>query len=355
MRIPGGPAPICISLMLLTTACATRPPATAAAVVTAEVPALRETAAVASQRDAADDPAIWRDVRHPQNSLIVATDKKDGLYVYGLDGKTRGFLEAGRVNNVDLRGDVAIHGAPSVLVAASDRTDRTVGKVALFALDTRTAALTALGALPAQVGEAYGFCLYRRAADRALFAFVVGKDGLISQLSIDVSGPTPKAAVVRQMKLATQSEGCVADDRTGQLYVAEEDVGVWRFSAAPDGGDHRDAFAKVDGVKLVADSEGLAILPRGRNGGYLVGSSQGDSAYAVWNLRDGAYRGRFRIVARDGVDGTSDTDGIEIAAGDFGADFPGGLMVAQDGDNSPQAQNFKMVSWRAVEKALGLR
>jgi 3-phytase len=348
-------APICISLMFLTAACAAGPPLSTATVITAEAPAVRETAAVDSQRDAADDPAIWRDAKHPENSLIVATDKQDGLYVYGLDGKTRGFLKAGRVNNVDLRGDVVIQGAPGVLVAASDRTDRAVGKVALFSLDTGAGALTALGALPAQVGEAYGFCLYRRAGDRALFAFVVGKDGLISQLAIDVAGPTPKAVVVRQMKLATQSEGCVADDRTGQLYVAEEDVGVWRFSAAPDGGDRRDAVFKVDGVRLVADSEGLAIMPRGRDGGYLVGSSQGDSAYVVWNLRDGAYRGRFRIVANGGVDGTSDTDGIEIAAGDFGADFPGGLMVAQDGDNSPQAQNFKMLSWRAVEKALRLR
>ncbi|MGR4866677.1 phytase [Caulobacter sp. LARHSG274] len=352
MRIPTARILAPTLLALLTAACATRqaPPS-----ATVSVPAVRETAAVDSLRDAADDPAIWRDARRPERSLIVATDKQDGLYVYGLDGKIRGFLRAGRVNNVDLRGDVVINGAPSVLVAASDRTERTDGKIALFALNTETAALTALGRFPAQVTEAYGFCLYRRAADRALFAFVVGKDGTISQLSIDVAGPTPKVAVVRQMKLATQSEGCVADDRTGQLYVAEEDVGLWRFSAAPDGGDGREAFFKVDGQRLVADAEGLAILPRGRDGGYLVASSQGDSAYAVWNLRDGAYRGRFRIVASGGVDGTSDTDGIEIAAGDFGPDFPGGLMVAQDGDNSPQAQNFKLLSWRAVEKALDLR
>ena len=26
----------------------------------------------------------------------------------------------------------------------------------------------------------------------------------------------------------------MADDRTGQLYVAEEDVDVWRFPAAPE-------------------------------------------------------------------------------------------------------------------------
>ncbi|MBJ7444136.1 MAG: phytase, partial [Sphingobium sp.] len=56
--------------------------------------------------DAADDPAIWRNAADPAASLIVGTDKKAGLYVYGLDGKVRDFLDAGRVNNVDLKDGV---------------------------------------------------------------------------------------------------------------------------------------------------------------------------------------------------------------------------------------------------------
>jgi len=40
--------------------------------------------------------------------------------------------------------------------------------------------------------------------------------------------------------------------------------------------------------------------------------------------------------------------------GDFGHDFPDGLFVVQDGDNRPATQNFKMVHWAEIKRALGL-
>jgi 3-phytase len=40
--------------------------------------------------------------------------------------------------------------------------------------------------------------------------------------------------------------------------------------------------------------------------------------------------------------------------GDFGPDYPAGLFVAQDGDNIPDAQNFKLVSWADIKAALKL-
>jgi 3-phytase len=326
-----------------------------AQVATVTVPALRETAAVASARDAADDPAIWRNPKALAASLIVATDKQAGLNVYGLDGKLRSQLPAGRVNNVDLRGGVEIAGKPGVLVAASDRTDLANGKVALFRLETASARLVPLGSLRIGAGEAYGFCLWRRKADGALFAFNVMKDGRIIQARLDVSGAEPRVDLVRTVKLATQSEGCVADDRTGILYVAEEDVGVWRLGADPASVAKPTMFAPVDGVRLFADAEGIAIAPRGATAGELVVSSQGDSAYAVYNLEDGAFAGRFRIgPGAKGVDGASETDGVEIALGAFGPAFPEGVMIAQDGDNAPEAQDFKLISWADVRRALRL-
>lgn len=39
--------------------------------------------------------------------------------------------------------------------------------------------------------------------------------------------------------------------------------------------------------------------------------------------------------------------------GDFGPGFPGGLFVAQDGINPPHAQNFKLVAWADIARALG--
>lgn len=316
---------------------------------TATVHAVAETAAVASERDAADDPAIWRDPRHPERSLIVATDKQAGLNVYDLTGKLRSSLAAGRVNNVDLR---SVGGR--VIVAASDRSDKAHGKLALFELDPATAALTALGLYDSGAGEAYGFCMYQP-RDGGLSAFVVYKDGSIAQLAIAFDAAGAHVARVRTLKLATQSEGCVADDRTGALFVAEEDVGIWKFAADASAPAAGRLVAKDDGKRLVADAEGLAIAAEGARGGYLVASSQGDSAYAVWRLPDLAYAGRFRIAPGKTIDGTSDTDGIEISTASFGPGAQGGLMVAQDGDNAPEAQNFKIVRWGDVRRALRLR
>lgn len=313
--------------------------------VTVSVPATAETAAVTSPNDAADDPAIWRDKRDPARSLIVATDKKEGLNVYALDGRLRFNLPAGRVNNVDLRTV-----GKRVIVGASDRTDPGAGKLALFVLDTDKATLSALGRFPVDLAESYGFCFYQPKRG-PLYAFTVGKDGGIVQSAIDLSGPTPQVAIIRRMKLATQSEGCVADDRTGLLYVAEEDIGLWRFDASPGGSVEPTSVAKVDATTLVADAEGLALDKRRRRGGHLIVSSQGDSAYTVYRLRDHGYVGRFRI-AGGAIDGTSDTDGIELVRGSFGPRYPKGLFVAQDGNNAPDAQNFKLVSWANIQRAL---
>ena len=169
---------------------------------------------------------------------------------------------------------------------------------------------------------------------------------LVAQVALDVSGATPTGSIVRTMKLATQSEGCVVDDRTATLYVAEEDVSIWRFDARADAPTTPVSVAKVDGRTLIADVEGLAIAAEGSSGGYLVASSQGDNAYALFRLPDLAFAGRFRIAAgRFGA--TSETDGIEVLTGDLPG-YPGGVMVAQDGDNAPAAQNFKLVAWSDV-------
>jgi len=310
------------------------------------VAATAETDPVDTAADAADDPAIWRNPADPAKSLVIGTDKKAGIHVYSLAGKRLSFTPADRLNNVDLRTV-----GTRVIAAASDRADVDTAHVSLFTLDTAAAKLVPLGRFPVGPGEAYGMCLWTRARDHALFGFVVLKDGRIDQVAIDVSGTVPKVTTVRSMKLASQAEGCVVDDRTGLLYVAEEDVGLWRFDADPAAPATATPIAQVDGKTLVADAEGLALAPSGRRGGYLVVSSQGDNAYTLYRLPGVTYAGRFRIGG-GAIDGTSDTDGIDLMLGDFGPAYPGGLFVAQDGDNAPDTQNFKLVSWTAVRRAL---
>lgn len=322
-----------------------------------EVRAKGETAPVGSvNQDAADDPAIWRNAADPAASLIVGTDKKAGLYVYGLDGAVRAFDAAGLLNNVDLAG-----GADSALVVASDRSDRRQSKLALFALRRDGAALERLGTIDSGPGEAYGVCLQRKGVGEdfaglppSVTAYAAIKDGTVREIVLN-RGEDGRytGRIARSWKLATQIEGCVTSPRTGDLYVGEEDAGIWRIrTAQADAQPQR--FATVgEAAGLVADVEGLAYAMNADGRDYLVASSQGDSAYALFDADGGALLGRFRIA--DGtVDGVSETDGIELAPGDFGPDYPGGLFVAQDGNNPGGAQNFKLVDWGGVLRAIGL-
>jgi 3-phytase len=314
----------------------------------ATVSAIAETTPVGTVNDdAADDSAIWRNPADPAKSLIVATDKKAGLYLHALDGKVLGFDPAGLLNNVDLI-DLGPRG---VIVAASDRNDPGNAKIRLYRLDTAAQALVPLAIIPGGSGEGYGICMAR--AGEAVDIFSVLQQGTIEQVQVTLDGPAPTGRTVRRFAVNSQPEGCVVDERTSHLYVGEEIVGIWRFDSRAEGTTAGTLVAKVDGKHLVADVEGLALAPAGADGGYLIASSQGDNAYTVYRLPDVAYAGRFRIAAGK-VGATEETDGIALALGDFGPAYPAGVFVAQDGKNAPAAQNFKFVSWADVVAALGL-
>lgn len=310
------------------------------------VTAVGETEPVGTaNEDAADDPAIWRNAADPAASRIVGTDKKAGLHVYDLAGRTLFSETSGLINNVDLTE------LPDgrVIVVASDRNDPANAMLRVWEMDKRSGALMLLGMTPGGMGEGYGFCLRRDG--EAVHAFSALKDGTVEEYRLTFpSGGAVQSEHQRTRKIPTQIEGCVLDPRDGTLYVGEENAGIWRFAARSTEGE---IVAAIDNRQLVADVEGLALLPIDSDGGYLVASSQGDNAYTVFALPEMTPLGRFRIAAGQ-FGGAEETDGIELAGGSFGDLFPDGLFVAQDGHNQPAAQNFKLVSWAAVKAALGI-
>ncbi|MFM7378083.1 MAG: phytase [Erythrobacter sp.] len=325
-------------------ACATVPPIMGDPAVT--VTATAETPPVGTPReDAADDPAIWLNRANPAASFVVGTDKKGGLYVYDLKGAQKHFIPAPGLNNVDL---IDLPGG-RVLVAASDRSDLTKVQLFLALLDTRTGTLSPAGRIVVGPGEGYGICMVKPAGAQGIVAFSAPKGGTIYQTTITEANGVFTGTTTTLSQIPTQTEGCIADPRTGTLFIGEEDAGIWAINIAT--GAKR-MVAPVDNKMLVADVEGLAIAPQGKDAGYLVASSQGDNAYAVFRLPGVTPVGRFRVAA--GTFGsTEETDGIELDNRTFGPDFPGGLFIAQDGQNAPKAQNFKYARWDEILAALG--
>lgn len=325
------------------------------AIVSASV----ETEPVRSFGDAADDPAIWVHPEDPALSIVIGTQKQRGINVYDLDGNLLHARDDGRVNNADLRYGFVLDGTPVDVVAGSNRTLRSIG---IWKVDPTSRALidVADGLIPTDMGDPYGVCMYRSPASGKFYVFVNDTDGLVKQWQlVDAGNGRIGANVVREWNLSSQTEGCVADDETGDLYIGEEDVGIWKYSAEPDGGDVRSMVDNTEDGNLTDDVEGLAIY-YGRDGsGYLVASNQGADNYAVYERQgDNRFVGHFHIVADEatGIDGASETDGLDVTSANLGPTFPHGALVVQDGRNiSPdENQNYKIVPWERIAEALEL-
>ena len=156
------------------------------------------------------------------------------------------------------------------------------------------------------------------------------------------------------MKVGSQPEGCVVDDKAQLFYQGEEDVAIWRFDFDPKGSTEATKVADVDGVRLTADVEGMSIM-RDKGTDYLIASSQGDATYPVWRIEGGnyVYVGRFAVEGGS-IDAVTGTDGLDAWSGPIGP-FPEGAVAMHDtqDDDGPQ-QNFKIVDWREIRKALNL-
>jgi 3-phytase len=323
------------------------------------VTATMETQPVEHGGDAADDPAIYVHPTDPDKSAIIATDKKGGMLVYDLAGKPLQYLPDGKMNNVDLRHGFKLGGKSVTLVTASDRTHKAI---AIYTIDPDTRQLTSVadGVQATGLSDPYGLCMYRNRKG-ATFVFISDPDGLVRQWKL-VATPAGKvrAEAVRDVKFDTQTEGCVADDETGALYVAEEDVALWKLGAEPATGTARKAVARVaDNPALKDDLEGVGLYAQSGGKGYLVVSSQGNNSYALFRREgDNAYVGSFAVIAdgATGIDGISETDGLDVTSASLGAGLEGGAFVAQDGRNvsPPENQNFKLVPWSTIPRKLGL-
>lgn len=329
-----------------------------------EVGWIVETDPVSSDRDAADDPAIWVDRNDPSRSVIIGTSKKsdDGLLLYDLSGEQLDATGGSAMNNVDLRPSVTVGDRELVLVVASTIEGRSLE---IFELDPATRSLTAVGARPVETGiRAAGVCLYM-APDGVVYTFAIAGNGDVQQWRIFEAADGIDAELVREMELESHAEGCVVDDEAGNLYVSEESRGVWRLPADPSAGDDRELVAGTgpDG-HLMPDVEGLSIAayPDGRR--YLIVSSQGDDRFAVYDIggSEGApWIGSFTVTDENGTDPVSHTDGLEVTTLPLGEEpFDGGILVVQDDENEePNGdeanQNFKVVPLRWVAEGLMAR
>lgn len=383
-----------------------------------ELTAVLETPALWDEDDAdADDPAIWIDEDDPEDSVVIATAKEAGIYVYDLEGQELQHIPPkpapgddhapGRYNNVDIVEDFELDGDEVDLAVASDKGMDDLG---IFVIDD--GALTEVtdpdagwifSASQEEIdGEhtAYGLTTWQD--DEGAYALVSrNSETEVALLELqERAGGTVGWEVVRELALPAefalpdgstwttcddpgeyaQVEGMVVDERTGTAYLGQELVGIWKVDAAltgePELVDTAVEFGQpaaydpesdecvhgenpgFGGDALRTDIEGLTIYRTKGKKGYLLASSQGDDTYAVYELHGrNDYVGSLSIG--DGaVDSTQHSDGADVVNVSLPG-FDGGLLVVQDGDNTPEGSdesstNFKFLAWEDVAERSGL-
>lgn len=382
------------------------------------VTAVLETPALWDENGAdADDPAIWVDEDDRQDSLVITTAKEAGLYVYDLEGQEVQHVEpkpapgeddeAGRYNNVDLVHDFELDGDEVDLAVASDRGMDDLG---IFVIDdgelTEVTAPDAgwiFSSSQEEVNEghtAYGlatwqddsgaYALVSRNSETevALLELTGNDDGtvgweLVRTLALPAEFAMPDGSTWTTCDdpgQYAQVEGMVVDEKSGTAYLGQELVGIWKIDAGLTGepalvdtaveyGLPGTYDAETDecvygenpgfgGDVLRTDIEGLTIYRTTGNKGYLLASSQGDDSFAVYELgKHNDYVGSFSIAEGD-VDSTQHSDGADAVNVSLPG-FDGGLLVVQDGDNTPEgadesSTNFKYVAWEDVAENSGL-
>lgn len=331
-------APV-LAAATLAAACATD------GIIASPVPAVMETAPMTGTGDKADDPAVWFNAANPARSLILGTNKDEGLYVYDLAGAELQRIPVGLVNNVDLRGEVA--------VASNDQ----VNGLSWFRIDPATLSVAHLGDTKVQRIEPYGLC--SGVISGVYMVAVTYKDGAIEFWSARTPPGQPVSTTLeRTVQLKTQLEGCVFDDDNNRIFIGEEAHGVWSLDLASS-----DAVpVEVDTIAarrgLAADVEGMSLWRGPGSEGYLVVSAQQRDRFVIYDrAAPHAVRGVITVAASaDGaIDAVTHTDGLDISSDPLPG-FPSGVLVVQD-DGNPRSgvdQNFKLVDWRAVVAALGL-
>ncbi|HRD62288.1 MAG TPA: phytase [Nocardioides sp.] len=434
--------PVLLALSTAATASAANSPTSAGAhePTTITVAIDNETPVLYDDEDggntSGDDPAIWVHPSRSDRSIVVVTAKEGGLRVYDLADRElqslpstvapQGDAIAGRYNNVDIAYGLRVRGHRVDVAVVSDRYNDTLR---FFAIDPGgAAASTPLSEITAP-GQDYLFQPDREGVDTEQTAYglavyqpghgsayaVVTQEGTttIATARLVVRGGAIGYAGVRQLDLPgefplpdgttwapceepgvePQLEGLSVDQATGEIYAAQEDVGLWRIGLplgahrpvlvdrTTDFGVH-DAYdpeteecVPIDpadegfgGDWLTADAEGVDLYYGPRKTGYVIVSSQGDDSFVVYQRKhDGRWArnevmGAFQVAgaAGSGVDEINGSDGVAVTNRPVGR-FRWGLLVSHDEpetgpsvDPGRDATNFSYVSWRDIAAGLHL-
>jgi 3-phytase len=282
----------------------------------------------------ADECDIWIHPHDPQKSALITNDKSSSgsLTVWDLDGNLL-------CTTTPLDEPVGVSIRRNLVACGL----RSTNEIKIFAIDPDSRHLTDVTSdQKISTGfpdKTYGFCLYERETDNALFAFVSRKaTDHIHQIYLEDDGTGKiKGTLVRKFGKEDQQdvvEGMIADDEQGTLYCADEQHALLKYRIDPDENRLIQIFGVQDGIE--GDREGLALYKKPDGKGFLVLSSQGNSTFKIYRRED-----KNEFVKSVHLPGVTKTDGIAASSTSIPPKYPNGIFVAHD----DRGNNYVLYDW----------
>ena len=271
-----------------------------------------------SAQDDANDVAIWVHPTDPSRSLVLGSAGTAGLELFGLDGRKRGSFDGAQLDHVDVLYGFDSGAGPGALVVGYDRTS---GGLLAFTIDPQSSRVALVSRRPlVPQGEVTGLCSYRSTETGKHYVFAATDAGDVQQWELFAAGGKVDGRLVRSIPVGVGAGYCVVDDEAGELYVAEETVGIWKFPAEPETDAERKAV-DLTGTRGHIEEEvsGLALYRAADGKGFLLAADVKPARFNVYALADSAYVGAFTIGAAGGIDAVGESEGLDVERADIRA------------------------------------
>ncbi|GMU63416.1 MAG: hypothetical protein AMXMBFR34_51790 [Myxococcaceae bacterium] len=307
-----------------------------AAAAQAQVPFTVETEAIPTAT--AGDLAIVVDRSDAgRPPMIAAGDPiQNGLYVYHLDGGLLQIVPYGAMRGVDSRTDLAFQTAPSTLVA----TAAAITQEVVFGAPVDGGLIDVTSA-PVQVPTASALTLHRK-SNGQLELIADDSAGNLRRFSVDDDGAGKVVGTsTGNLQLPGVPSSLVVDDRTGTLYAAIPNSGLYRVGLTL---GSVDVLVPLDGGQFNGLVAGLTFYPLFDGGGLLLTTVAGLDEVTVHELA-GPLSANYvtRFTVERGAEVVRQPRYVDVVPNRLPG-FDAGLFVIHD----TAGANYKLVPWEVL-------
>lgn len=259
------------------------------------------------------DSAYWHSA-DGERDLLVVTLEGEGLALFSSDGVQQLVVEGIETTSADIRYDIQAENGESIdLLAVALPEEEAIG---FYAISNDTeATLNELGRLETGFA-AEGVCLYKNITTGELMVTGVSDSGVASQYKLGFDGSEIKSTLnddngdpkaVRQFAVGGSLSACITDDETATLYIAEQELGIWAYSANPENITERQLVDSVEPLGHLQEIEGLELIYQADGKGYLLAADEG--AGLLFYQRDS-----WALAAQLRIEGIEETKALSVAA-----------------------------------------